>query len=137
MINKARETMTSRERVERTFAGLKTDRVTIGYETNPASHARLCGALGIAPEDSVTLLKALGVDYMGFSVDYIGPEIYPAIPDRRRDPEFGAVMRYIENEFGFYWDFCDFPLKDADDEQIAAYPLPDGLPGGPAPLSRH
>ena len=125
MIRKAIETMTSRERVERTFAGINTDRVTIGYESNPASHTRLCEALNIPPGDNWALLKALGVDYMGFPIDYIGPEVYPQIPGRRRDPEFGAVMRYIENEFGYYWDFCDFPLMDADDEQIAAYPLPD------------
>jgi len=34
-IIKARETMTSKERVLRTFAHEKTDRVTIGYEANP------------------------------------------------------------------------------------------------------
>ena len=31
-INKSRETMTSRERVEKTFAFEKTDRVTISYD---------------------------------------------------------------------------------------------------------
>lgn len=34
-------------------------------------------------------------------------------------------MRYIENEYGAYYDYCDFPLKDADSEMIANYPFPD------------
>ena len=37
-IIKAKETMTAKERVKRTFAFEKTDRVTIGYDTNPALH---------------------------------------------------------------------------------------------------
>ncbi len=32
-------------------------------------------------------------------------------------------MRYVENEYGAYYDFCDFPLKDADSEVIATYPF--------------
>ena len=41
VIVKASETMSARERVERTFAFEKTDRVTISYDTNPGIHARL------------------------------------------------------------------------------------------------
>ena len=41
IIAKAPETMTSRERVRRTFEFEKTDRVTIGYEANSAIHAKL------------------------------------------------------------------------------------------------
>ena len=40
-IRKYPETMTSRERVNATLRFEKTDRVTIGYESNPAIHVRL------------------------------------------------------------------------------------------------
>ena len=62
-ITKYPESMSSRERVRRTFNFEKTDRVTIGYETNPVIHAKLCEALGIAAGDGEGLLRALGVDY--------------------------------------------------------------------------
>ena len=125
LIKKARETMTSRERVERAFAFEKTDRVTIGYESNPAAHSHFCAALGLKQGDNLSFMRAIGADYAGFPLNYIGPRIYPEIMGRVRDGEFGAVMRRVENEYGHYMDFCDFPLKDATDEEIAAYPLPD------------
>ena len=124
MIVKARETMSSRERVERTFAFEKTDRVTIGYDTNPVAHRRLCAALGVDPSDRRALDDALGVDYIGVSAAYTGAGLYPERPGRRIDPMEGSYMRWIENQSGGYWDFCDFPLKDADDELFAAYPIP-------------
>ena len=60
-IRKFPETMTSRERVIRTFNFEKTDRVTIGYEANAGIHARLCEALGVPVQDYEGLLRALGV----------------------------------------------------------------------------
>ena len=124
-IIKAKETMTAKERVKRTFAFEKTDRVTIGYDTNPSIHHRLCTALGVADDDYLTLYQKLGVDYAGAGPQYVGKQIYPEIPGRIRNAENGAVMRYIENEYGAYYDYCDFPLKDADSEMIANYPFPD------------
>ena len=124
-IQKAHETMTAKERVARTFRREKTDRVTIGYESNPVAHANLCKALGIAAEDNLGLKKALGVDYTGVGPAYIGPSLYTQIPDRRRNPESGIVTRYIQNAYGAYWDYCDFPLKDVDDEVIFNYPFPN------------
>ncbi len=124
-IQKAPETMTAKERVRRTFAFEKTDRVTIGYETNPAVHHRLCQALGVANDDMFGVYEALGVDYAGVSAPYAGPPVYEELPDRVRNPENGAVMRYVANEYGGYYDYCDFPLKEASAETIAAYPFPD------------
>ena len=40
-IQKGKESMTAKERVKRTFQYEKTDRVTIGYDANPAVHERL------------------------------------------------------------------------------------------------
>ncbi|MBR0463221.1 MAG: hypothetical protein IJJ23_02395 [Clostridia bacterium] len=124
MIRKARETMTSRERVERTFAFEKTDRVTIGYEANPAVHAALCRALGVSPEDKRALDDALGVDYAPVSAPYVGGNPYPEKPDRRVNVLEGCYMRWVPNRSGGYWDFCDFPLKDAPDELFESYPIP-------------
>ena len=121
-ITKAHETMTSKERVAKTFGFEKTDRVTIGYETNAIIHNKLCRELGIGNADHILLCKALGVDYLGVNAKYIGKPIFDDMPDRQRNPETGSVTKYIENDFGGYWDFCDFPLKDATDEQIYDYP---------------
>jgi len=125
LINKAKEAMSAKERVARTFAFEKTDRVTIGYDTNPVAHKNLCHALGINKTDTLALYKALGVDYVGVEAAYIGPKIYEDIPNRVRNPQNGSVTKYVENAFGGYWDFCDFPLKDADDETIMSYPFPN------------
>lgn len=125
IIKKAKETMTAKERVARTFNFEKTDRVTIGYETNPVANRNLCNALGINETDYLGLMKVLGCDYVGIGAPYIGPKLYPDIEGRVRNQETGAVMRLVENEFGSYWDFCDFPLKSADEDTIASYPFPN------------
>ena len=124
-IIRAKETMTARERVKRTFDFEKTDRVTIGYEANGAIHERLCRALGVNPNDMESLYRALGVDYRGIGAPYTGPELYKAPPDRRVNPLEGCVMRWVEHGSGGYWDFCDFPLQDAEDEAFDAFPVPD------------
>ena len=125
LIKRAKENMSAKERVAKTFQFEKTDRVTLGYDTNPSAHKNLCNALGIKEEDYFVLLKVLGVDYTGVGAPYIGPKLYEDINDRIRNPENGSVTRYIKNEFGGYWDYCDFPLKDADDETINNYPFPN------------
>lgn len=124
-IEKAPETMSARERVRRTFAFEKTDRVTIGYEANAAVHAKLCAALGVRADDMDALYRALGVDYRSIGAPYVGPTLYTAPPNRRVDPLEGCVMRWVAHETGGYWDFCDFPLKDADEEAFDAFPVPD------------
>ena len=122
-IEKAPGTMSSRERVRRTFEYEKTDRVTIGYEANAAINARLMNVLGVSGHEE--LLRALGVDYRGISAPYTGPELYKAPQERRVDPLEGCVMRWVAHSTGGYWDFCDFPLKDADDCDFDSFPVPD------------
>ncbi|MHB1452968.1 MAG: uroporphyrinogen decarboxylase family protein [Saccharofermentanales bacterium] len=124
-IIKATETMSARERVRKTFLREKTDRVTIGYESNPVIHHKLSQALGIRNDDHEQVNKALGVDYRGIGASYIGPKLFEDIPGRQRDPVDGFVMRWAENQSGGYWDFCDFPLRGASEETIASYPVPD------------
>ena len=122
-IIKAKETMNAKTRVRKTFAHEKTDRVTIGYEANPEIHRRLKEALGA--KDNEALLQALGVDYRGIDAHYTGKPLYEEIPNRRRRELEGAVMRWVEHSSGGYWDFCDFPLKDALDEAFYTFPVPN------------
>lgn len=124
-IEKAKETLSARQRVRRTFAFETTDRVTIGYEANPIIHGRLCQTLGIAPDNRDELYQALGVDYVGVSAPYVGPQLFPNRPNRRVNALEGCYMRYVPNDSGGYWDFCDFPLQGASDELFARYPIPD------------
>jgi uroporphyrinogen decarboxylase len=122
-IIKAKETMSARERVLRTFRRERTDRVTIGYEANEGIHARLKAALGAGSDEE--LLQMLGVDYRPAGAAYIGPALYPEKPGYKVHDLEGCYMRWVEHETGGYWDFCDFPLQGADDETIAAYPIPN------------
>ena len=122
-IIKAKETMMSRDRVIKTFAYEKTDRVPINYFTNAAIHAKVSSALGFA-NDYEGFLQALGVDYRGAYAPYKGPLIYKEIPGLNVDPVYGFYTRWISNEYGGYNDFCNFPLADADDEEIAKFNFP-------------
>lgn len=124
-IKKAIETMTAKQRVLKTFNLEKTDRVTIGYEANEAIHMRLAKALGVDNGDYELVFRALGVDYRGVGASYTGPQIYKPLPDRRINELEGCYMRWIEHETGGYWDFCDFPLANADDEEIFNFPVPN------------
>ena len=125
MIQKAKETMTAKERVLKTFNLEKTDRVTIGYEANAAVHRRFSNTLGIPGGDAEKVRRALGVDYRHVGAPYTGPCLFKELPDRRVDALEGCYMKWIAHETGGYWDFCDFPLKEADDETFARYPVPD------------
>ena len=122
-IIKAKETMNAKTRLRKTFNREKTDRVTIGYESNPGIHQRLKEAL--AAKNDEELRQALGVDYRGIEAPYIGQSLYEEIPDRRRRELEGSIMRWIEHSSGGYWDFCDFPLKDASDEAFETFPVPN------------
>lgn len=122
-IQKAPETMTSRERVIRTFQYEKTDRVTIGYEANAGINQRLMTELGASTTEE--LFQILGVDYRSIAAPYTGPQLFTVPPDRAVDQLEGCIMRKVEHSSGYYWDFCDFPLQDAEDEDFASFPVPD------------
>ena len=123
-IKKNPETMTSKERVKRTFNFEKTDRVPIDYMANPGIHGRLAKKLGVAVEGDY-VLEALGVDFRCIWPAYKGPSLFPKLPNIRTDPVYGFNMRWVEHEGGGYWDFCDFPLINADSVTIAEFPVPD------------
>lgn len=116
--------MCSKERVLTTFGRGVPDRVPINYEANPGIDRRLKAHFGLQPDDGEGLRRALGVDFRGVGARYIGPRLHAERPDRQVDPGWGWVTKYIEHGSGGYWDFCDFPLVNADEETIARWPMP-------------
>lgn len=124
IIKKAKETMNSKERVLKTFNFEKTDRVPIDYSVNPDIHMRVSKELGIDDGNGDRVLEALGVDFRGIFVPYVGKNLFKQLPNRRTDPIDGFNTRWVEHETGGYWDFCDFPLANADSETIANFPVP-------------
>ncbi|MFP4581502.1 MAG: uroporphyrinogen decarboxylase family protein [Candidatus Sumerlaeia bacterium] len=119
-----KETMTGRERVQRFFAHEKPDRVPIGYDSNPDIDRRLKEALGLKPDDSLGLKEAIGDDFQWVGAPYTGPVLHEAVAGRQIEPEFGIRQMWIEHGQGGYWEYCDFPLKDADEEKVANWPMP-------------
>ncbi len=124
-INKSKESMSSRERVKKTFNLEKTDRVTIGYEVNSAIHRKLSQALGIPDGNMELVFQALGVDYRSIDAPYTGPRLFSVPENRQVNQLEGSIMNWIEHASGGYWDFCDFPLKDAEDEAFYRFPVPN------------
>jgi uroporphyrinogen decarboxylase len=116
--------MTSKERVTLAFAHEIPDRVPIDYLANPGIDARVKNHFGLKPDDDEGLRRSLGVDFSEVIPRYTGPRLHAEIPGRRIDM-WGVRTRWVENESGGYWDFCDFPLRDADLETIERWPMPD------------
>lgn len=116
--------LTSKERARMTFAHQEPDRVPINYFSNPGIDSRLKAHFSLKPDDDESLRQALHVDFRSVNPPYIGKPLFAQKPDRMIDL-WGVVMRYVEHESGGYWDYCDFPLKDADLDMIMNYPMPD------------
>jgi hypothetical protein len=76
-IIKAKETMSAKERVRKTFAHEKTDRVTIGYETNDGIHRRLKEALGMGETDAAYFGNNDGRLRLSFRADTSDSGQYP------------------------------------------------------------
>jgi uroporphyrinogen decarboxylase len=117
--------MTSKERVLTALACREPDRVPVNYSANPGIDRRLKEHFGLKPDDGEGLLRALGVDFRGVAAGYTGPKLHADIPERGvRVDDWGIHRRWIEHEAGGYWDYCDFPLRDADEETVARWPMP-------------
>ena len=126
MTNRNRKCMTSKERVLTAFANQEPDRVPVNYSANAGIDTRLKQHFGLHPDDHEGLRRALGIDFRGVEVSYSGPRLHEDIPERGvRVDDWGIHRRWIEHETGGYWDFCDFPLREADEETIAGWPMPD------------
>ncbi len=118
------ERMTSRERVRTVFAGGLPDRVPVDYSANAGIDARLKAHFGLAADDSEGLAEVLGVDFRGIGAPHRGKRLHAEIPDRKVDAQFGWQLRWVDHASGGYWDYCGFPLKDADVDEVAAWPMP-------------
>lgn len=117
--------MTPKERVLTTFANQEPDRVPINYEANAGIDHRLKEHFGLLPNDAEGLRQALGVDFRGVSAPYQGPKFHADIPERGiKVDDWGIHRRWVQHETGGYWDYCDFPLREADEETIANWPMP-------------
>jgi len=117
--------MTSKERVLTAFAHAIPDRVPINYHANADIDKRLKAHYGLASDDGEGLSLALGVDFRClWVVNYTGPALFEQVPDRRVDATTGIHTRWIEHQSGGYWDYCDFPLQYATEEELDAWPMP-------------
>ncbi len=117
--------MTSKERVLTTIHRQVPDRVPINYAANPGIDARLKQHFGLKADDSEELKQRLEVDFRPAGVSYAGPKLHADLPERGiKVDDWGIHRRWVEHESGGYWDYCDFPLQDASEEEIAEWPMP-------------
>lgn len=115
---------TSRERVLSAFERIRSDRVPIDYAANPGIDKRLKEHFGLSIDDHEGLRQALDVDFRSIGAHYIGPRLYDDLPGILID-NWGIHRRWVEHSSGGYWDYCDFPLKEADEDMIANWSMPD------------
>ena len=115
--------MTSRERVRNAMLREPVDRVPMDYCGNIAINQKLMSHF--RANTYIELLEALHTDFLGAEPAYTGPRLHAEIENRNVDPEWGIHTRWIEHSTGGYWDYCDFPLQEADAEKILSYPMPN------------
>lgn len=117
--------MTSKERVLTALAGQAPDRVPINYFGNAGIERRLKNHFGLAEDDNEGLARALQVDFRALHPPYCGPKLHADIPERNvLVDEWGIHRTWIEHASGGYWDYCDFPLQNATEAEVAEWPLP-------------
>jgi uroporphyrinogen decarboxylase len=116
--------MKSKERVLTAVARQEPDRVPLDYFGNPGINARMKAHFGLAEDDREGLSRALEIDFRNVHARYTGPRLHPELPDRKVDPQWGIRTCWIEHSSGGYWDFCDFPLRDAGADELARWPMP-------------
>lgn len=117
--------MTSKERVLRTFQSREADRVPVDYSANVEIDQRLKKHFNLATTDDEGLRQALGVDFRCVGDRYVGPCLHAPQDGIRVDPEWGIHTRWVDHGAGGYWDFCDFPLRDATLADVEAWPMPN------------
>ncbi len=118
--------MTSRERVLVALHNREPDRVPVNYAANSGLDRRLKARFGLAPDDHEGLLRRLGVDFRGVAAPWRGPKLHADIPERGVKTDHWGIRRcWVEHGSGGYWDYCDFPLREADEETVAGWKLPD------------
>ncbi|NQU41868.1 hypothetical protein HQ520_01190 [bacterium] len=116
--------MTSKERVLTAIRHQTPDRVPIDYSANAGIDGQLKEHFGLKPNDSVGIRQALNVDFIQLNPAYTGPRLHPELPGRNVHPYWGIRTCWVEHGSGGYWDYCDFPLKDADIDTVEKWPMP-------------
>ena len=116
--------ITSLERVKMMIAHETADRVPRDYLANPEIDKRVKAHFGLALNDTEGLMTRLGVDFREIRLPYTGPKLHEDIPGKHIDI-WGIRTRWVEHGTGGYWDYCDFPLKEADLEMVEAWPMPN------------
>jgi uroporphyrinogen decarboxylase len=117
--------MRSKERVMTALARRQPDRVPIDYAANSGIDRQLKEHFGLAAADSEGLLQALNVDFRTVGTPYKGPRLHADIPERGISVDaWGIHRRWVEHETGGYWDYCEWPLRQASLEEVEAWPMP-------------
>ncbi len=117
--------MDSKERIMTVFSSGIPDRVPINYGANPGIDARLKAHFGLRPDDAEGLRQILNVDFRNVTGLYTGKKLHADIPDRGvKVDDWGIHRKWVEHGSGGYWDYCDFPLEHATEEEIANWPMP-------------
>ena len=116
--------MNSKDRVLTAIHHEEPDRVPMDYMYNPGIDARLKNHFNLAEDDNDGLCSALGVDFRRVDAPYVGPELHEPEPERLVSI-WGIRRRWVKHDSGGYWDYCDFPLRDASLEDIMSWPLPN------------
>lgn len=116
--------LNSRERVRRAFARQEPDCVPIQYLDNPGVRKRMKAYFDLAADDDEGLLVRLGTDFRGIWPAHRGPRLHAEIPERHVDSAWGTRTRWIANDSGGYWDYCDYPLLNAAPEAYERWPMP-------------
>ena len=117
--------MNSKKRVLTTLENKPADRVPINYLANPGIDGRLKKHFALDEQDDEGLRKALGVDFRVIATPFIGEKKHEDDPARDVVADMWGIRRKkVVHESGYYWDYCDFPLKDATVEEVAEWPMP-------------
>lgn len=117
------EGMSSKQRALAAFAHQQPDRVPLDYSANPGIDLRLKKHFGLDTQDDEGLLNALGIDFRYVWAPYVGPGLFEPVEGRTVDI-WGIHRRWVEHDTGGYWDYCDFPLRDASMEVVESWPMP-------------
>ncbi len=115
--------MKPKERVLTAFHHEIPDRIPVNYLSNPAIDRRLKSYYGIAHHDDESLRQKLGVDFRTIEAPYVGPKLYQDLPGVTVD-NFGRHRRWVQHDWGGYWDYCAWPLQTADVDTVANWRLP-------------
>jgi len=118
--------MIPKERVLTSLNHQEPDRVPINYAgANSDILRRLQEHFGLNENDNDGLLEALHIDFRVIDIPYTGPQLHKPVEGKHVDPLWGIHTRWVKNESGGYWDYCDFPLRDASVEEVRNWPMPN------------